>query len=276
MVVVKLLVNEREEEEIYLNDIIVFLVSITNPEAEEAKYHNEMIDRMLSELEERYKAGEISEDEYKAEKERLEKQKVEVKAYTIGSPEQPWYKHIQFQMKSNDQWIPLNWDLKVIYVNPEDPVLQLNGVDSAYVTFSIAPDDVNKIPEGSYHVKVYFLESESNTVKIKLLKKVKRKPSIEKLAFTARYLIYMKRYDDAKARIDRLLKLQPDSIEGNLLLGEFYEEKGDIDNALKYYTKARDQFYKHFPEAIEPPRYVESKISRLLYLKYLKEKERQL
>jgi len=254
-------------------DPIILTVSLSNPDAREDENHNRMIDTQIAELEEKLSRKEVGEDEYKAEAERLKAQKIEIKTYTLGSQAEPWTKTIKFYVLEAREWRPLAWGLELLYSSPKELAVTLTGDVVAYAQYGLGPDKVKEIPEGTYQIKTVISTAESNIVIIGVTKKVDKKPSEEKLSRIAEYFIKMGAYEEVIKISNRMLEANPHSIQGNILMGEYYETRKEYDKALEALLKARKEFVAQNPDVYEPPRYIDAKITRILMLKKIKPRE---
>ncbi len=271
-VMFQLNVNDDIVTTVYNGDVLMFTATITYPDAVENRYYNESIDEKISELKERYEAGDISEEEYKNEVDKLEKEKMDIKKIKIGVKGKPWVENIQFLIKNGEDWQPLNWEIVVLNYSPDGEVIELTGDELLYAELAIDPEYIVKeIPEGEYVVKARISDIESNMVGIKIIHSESKENVEDRLGKTARYYILRGNLDKARSLIDGILSVNPSSIMGLILLAQLFESMEEYDKALEALEKARKEFIAQNPDFWEPPRYIDTKITRLLIKKTMKE-----
>jgi hypothetical protein len=248
-------------EALYAGDPLVLHVSISNPFTLEDEYHNKSLDMDIQRLEEQLGRGEIEEDNFEKERERLTSEKIKVEYPTIGSTGDPWHRKIV--LIDDETNLPLKWGLKPSYNYPDQPFVELRSENQANVTFILEPEIVQKLPEARYVIKAIFNDVESNTVEITVNKREEEEPSESKLYRNTVFMLEMGAVERSLYYINEILRRDPHSINGHMLTGRYYEAKNDVKAALESYLQARKEFELKYPDSYEPPDFIDTRINAL-------------
>ncbi len=254
---------------VYENEPLILSVSMVNDGAITAASYNYPLKDEIKELENRFKAGYMEEEEFKASVEEIESRIMRERVYRLGSPE-GWPQIIKFQALSGDTWREVNWPLKVLIYLPKGQVANLDAVTSCYVEYGLDPEDAKR-PKGEFQVKALVELSkdeavESNVVTVNLLKgKVPKGESEteERLIARGEYAYKRRLYDEALNFVQRALEINPSSIPALNLLGDIEHIRGNLSVALSVYENALEEFNKQQPGRREPPHLIIKKIKRL-------------
>jgi hypothetical protein len=230
---VNLLVNEAREARIYVGDPLWCSVSILNQR--------------------RVGIGESAEPT----------------RYWVGSPNQPWPSSMRFLRKSDGEWVPLKFALRLMSKDPADPVVILGPGTSCSCEFGLDPNDVNELKPDVYLLKVLTtlveersnnsVELESNSALV-VITGERAEEDERRIMLRSRYFL---RSGDPQAALESgkmFLKLKPSSIAGLLIMGEVEEARNNLDMALTFFKKAEEQHRKQYPGLEEEPRYIIRKI----------------
>lgn len=259
-------VNDLYTDTVNRGEPLVLTLQVTYPGNLEDEQENRVIDLELEELEEMFREGEITEEEYNQEKERLEAQRKEIEIPTLGTEAEPWTGAIGFQALVDDEWSPLDWELELLTTNSSSPVLELTSQAIAVARYALDPAEVEKIPEGTYQIKAVTPDSESNPVVVGVSKEEDRSPSPTKLESNVGYFMLREAYDQALMLINTMLAANARSVLGNMLKGDLHRAMGNLQEALQSYEKAREEFVAQDPDFWEPPRVIDVKIAETMEL----------
>lgn len=265
-------INEETDIKIYEDEPIIISLSIINDEAIQAALHNTPLEVERQELERKYEKNRISEKEYKSAVEEIERNKLNFRTYRFGSPK-GWTPFIQFRVLSTEEWSDLNWPLKLLMYDPPDNVVELNASTSCYIEWGLDPQDSTQVSRGEYQLKAIakiMKPVESNVVTLtfigeKLSKAITN--SEEQLLARGRYCYKSSLFQEAKDYAERALKINSNSLEALVLLGNIEEKRGNYVKALEAYELAEKADYaQKEKEGYEPPEYIISKIITLTKL----------
>jgi tetratricopeptide (TPR) repeat protein len=265
-------INEETNIKIYEDEPIIISLSIINDEAIQAALHNTPLEVERQELERKYEENRISEKEYKSAVEEIERNKLSFRTYRFGSPK-GWIPFIQFRVLSTEEWSDLNWPLKLLMYDPPDNVVELNASTSCYIEWGLDPQDSTQVSRGEYQLKAIakiMKPVESNVVTLtfigeKLSKAITN--SEEQLLARGRYYYKSSLFQEAKDYAERALKINSNSLEALVLLGNIEEKRGNYVKALEAYELAEKADYtQKEKEGYEPPEYIISKIITLTKL----------
>jgi tetratricopeptide (TPR) repeat protein len=262
-------VNENEEAQVYLDDAVIFSVSLVNDDAIYASSHNEPLDEQIKELKREYEAKQIGEEEFKNSINEIEQQKLTVKTYRFGG-HGGWPSFIKFESIIDKEWKEVNWPLWLLLYQPHDQIANLDGSTSCYAEFGLDPRD-SKRPQGKLQVKSYVQMYEGETIEsneviveflAERMSRSKRNKE-EVLLSLVRYYYKRRKFEEALKLIQRTLKVNPHSIPALDILGDIESSRGNLRIALNTYKKALEAFYKQQPDIREPPRLLITKIRDL-------------
>lgn len=259
-------INEEFQNTLYMGDPAILSLTISNTATTEAEQYNMYLLNEANRLKEGLEKQEISEEEYTAEMEKLEAQKIDVKVPEIGGDGTPWYNTVRFHVSEGEEWNPLTWKLERSHSSPEEDSVRLTSDTQAYAEYSMSPEAVTELPEDVYEIKATLGEAESNIVIVGVSKKIDPQPTPDKMAFTARYLMAAGALTAAEALIGKMTESQPDSTQSHIMRGEYYIAAQDYGKALESFKLALEAFKRENPDEYEPPVYIEAMIAELSLL----------
>lgn len=261
--------NKETSVTVFYDEPLVLLVAIFNDSAEAAYSHNAPFRYQIRELEKKFKAGQMEEEEFKRSVEEIEQNMLKERVYRFGGPK-GWPQFIKFQVLSENTWSDANWPLKLSIFSPADQVVDLDASTSCYVEYGLDPEDPKR-PIGEFQVKalaeiVKDKTVESNVVTLNLLQKKMPKNESSKeenILNRAEYAYRRGLYEEAEEYIQSVLKDNPNSIPALNLLGNVEEKRLNLPAALSAYKKAFEEFKKQYPDSREPPDLIIENINRL-------------
>jgi tetratricopeptide (TPR) repeat protein len=261
--------NEQPNITVYKDEPLILSVSLVNDDAIHAASFNVPLEDQIKELERKFKANKITEEEFKGAAEEIKKEMLKVRIYRIGGPK-GWPYFIKFQSLLKNSWEEFKWPLRLLLQIPSSNVVTLDGWTSCYAEFGLDPEDIER-PRGEIKVKSIVeigkgITVESNIVTINFL--TKKMPETEKdkeevFIAKGRYAYKRGLHDEAIKYVQKALQANPKSLPSLNLLGNIEEKRGNLNAALSAYEKALEEYNKQYPDADEPPRLIESNISRL-------------
>lgn len=261
--------NEQTNITVYKDEPLILSVSMVNDDAIHAASFNAPLEDQIKELERKFKENMITADRFKGAVEEVKEQMLTVRIYRIGGPK-GWPYFIKFQTLLEDSWKELEWPLRLLLQYPSSNVVTLDGWTSCYAEFGLDPEDIGR-PQGEIKVKSIVeigknMTVESNIVTINILTEKmpeKDKDKEETLIAKGRYAYKRGLYDEAIKYVQKVLQFNPNSRPSLNLLGKIEEKRGNLNAALSAYEKSLEEFDKQYPDAYEPPRLIESNITRL-------------
>lgn len=261
--------NEQTNITVYKDEPLILSVSMVNDDAIHAASFNAPLEDQIKELERKFKENMITADRFKGAVEEVKEQMLTVRIYRIGGPK-GWPYFIKFQTLLEDSWKELEWPLRLLLQYPSSNVVTLDGWTSCYAEFGLDPEDIGR-PQGEIKVKSIVeigknMTVESNIVTINILTEKmpeKDKDKEEILIAKGRYAYKRGLYDEAIKYVQKVLQFNPNSRPSLNLLGKIEEKRGNLNAALSAYEKSLEEFDKQYPDAYEPPRLIESNITRL-------------
>ena len=261
--------NEQNNTTVYKDEPLILSVSMVNEDAVHAASFNVSLEDQVKQIESKFIAKKITEEEFKGKIEEIKKEMLKVRIYRIGGPK-GWPYFIKFQTLLKDSWGEVDWPLWLLMHYPSDNVITLDGWTSCYAEFGLDSEE-NKRPQGEKKVKAIIeidknTTVESNIVTINFLKekipeKVKDKEEI--LIAKGRYAYKRGLYDEAIEYIQRALQVNPHSLPSLNLMGDIEEKRGNLNASLSAYEKALEEFNEQYPDSYDPPLLIERNIGKL-------------
>jgi tetratricopeptide (TPR) repeat protein len=252
-------VADEKAVTIYHNEPLVISVGLSNKAIFKDWQWNMAADSELQKLDAYFKTGNISEEAYKKEKERIQQGKKLLKANTIGSDTQPWYDQFTFHILQNDSIQIGNWPINRLGKTPFEAVAVLNEQAFYAVDFHMPPEAVSLIKPGNYSVKALLDGVWSNEIKITVLpENIPQAVSLstEMQLRLGQYYLLAGQADKVFNYATAVLQRNPLHLEALILRGEGYILKEDYKLALTDFEKALQQHNKKFPTLYEPPEYL--------------------
>jgi tetratricopeptide (TPR) repeat protein len=266
--------DDETSATVYEDEPLIFSVSMINDTAITARSYNFPLEERIQELERRFRANKIEEEEFRNAVEEIERGMMKVRVYRFGGP-MAWPHFIKIQALSDDVWKDIDWPLWLLLYRPFDQVAELDDSTTCYVEFGLDPNDPNR-PKGEIQIKATvnmfgFETLESNDVTVNFLKKKMPKAESEKeetIVAKGKYAFKRDLYDEAMDYAQGALKAYPISIPAQILLADIQEGRGNISAALSAYEKALEEFNKQYKDMREPPVFILAQINRLKSLLY--------
>ncbi len=252
-------VADEKAVTLYQNEPLVISISVNNKTVFKDWQWNQAADDWLQKLDTIFKAGTLSEEEYKKEKERILKGKKILKADTIGTAAQPWYDQLTFYVFENDSIQIITWPINRLGKLPLEAVAVLDMNAYYGLDFHIPPETVSRIKPGKYSIKALLNGVWSNVVKITILPENMPSAVLQSTEMQLRlgqYYLLAGNADKVYSYAIAVLKREPLNIEALILRGESHILKEEYKLALADFEKALQQHYKKFPGLYEPPDYL--------------------
>jgi hypothetical protein len=168
-----------------------------------------------------------------------------------------------FSSGSSSAGALLPWRPKI--VSPTSPArVTLDGTQTSYVTFTVAPEETASTMRGPYALRASFEARSpgqwqgkiiSNPVTVTVVDAPGTATVAERKAddlLRAEYFLALKDHDHAIAAAQDVLSLDPRSIDGSFVLGTVQEGKDDLQSALGAYETALTRFHDRYP-GDDPP-----------------------
>lgn len=248
---------------------LVFRLLLRNGLAARAAGVGESLERMKKELDEMVQNQEMTKEEAE-EMMKREKVPTEVPVIVVTVSADG----VTFQQETRQGSAKLQWQIKA--VEPIAPVIvTLDAKQTASATFVASPETTLSIRKDTYRIRSEF----ENRVRGQWKGKVTSNEIVITVVETPRdttvedkkeeqksmggYYRAIKDYERAIGAAKQILMLDPQSIEGLLLLGEAQEDKGDYKAALEAYEESLHRFFKRYPGAGHPPERLMENIWRM-------------
>ncbi|MCL5744275.1 MAG: hypothetical protein M1541_10180 [Acidobacteria bacterium] len=168
----------------------------------------------------------------------------------------------------------VQWDLKLARV-PADPGLVLPARSYATVEWLLSEEATAKLAEGDYRLAA-FLEIEGGSGwngkvrSVPVSIGVIPEPEVpvpeqiwERARLRAEAAVLDGNIEDGVARMDELLKVQPDNVEALQMQATLLERGGNLVAALLSAMQAKIEFFKQCPAPEEPPEALLMLVDRL-------------
>lgn len=256
---ISLYVNQQQSARIYHDEPLLLTVSLSNPAAQNAQGWNRAADRGLQKLEESFKAGTISKEQYDTDKKKLTEGKKNVPAVTLGTAGKPWASWVTWKLIN----LSTNKEVSAGIIPLSNPtvedmaVLDANGYYTGY--FGMDPERTRGLAAGVYQMTAIVETVSSAPVRIEILN-----PALPAaVAGSDSMLLKLGQYywhkSDAEKVIryaDRVLLKNPSSLDGLSLKGDGLLLQNAWAPALEAYQKALKEYYRQNGKDAEPPEYL--------------------
>lgn len=247
-------VNETKDDTAYLNEPIIFTVTLSNQFAGWNRRNNSEAQLYLDELKSKLDKGEIKQEYYDAEVKRVKANMNVVKETTIGSVSQPWASMVEFDILNS------KGEKQKLFLTPlAFPKTEAEAVldENSYYRANYGFD--NKLAAGDYTVSVRIQDETSNKVHLTIL--VQKIPdevmnSEAMLLHFADYHYYKDENAKAMEYVSKLLSLYPNSSRGFTYRGDLYAQLEKWKESLADYEAALRLFNKQYPDSYEKPEYL--------------------
>lgn len=252
-------VNYETQQAIYRDEPVVFMVAVQNKTAQSGQLWNISADRRIQAIKDLVKEGKIKEEEGQAEIQELQKDKIPVKSITLGNAERPWAGQLKWTaiLKESDQPISLPVDL---LANPAtNAVLSLDGYKTGSAYFGISPDNVQKIEPGHYLISAEWNQVKSEAVELIIKNTMIPDTEANRENTLLRYGQYYWHTGNGNKTLEyaeKILKKNPDSVDGLSLKGDAQFMLEFYLPALESYNRAVKEHYRQYGAMAEPPEYL--------------------
>ena len=256
---VVLRINHQEKLSVYRDQPLVISLSISNPKASGHEQWNRQADYEIAQLEQNKRNGQLSDEQYNSERQRLQAGKKQVPAYSLGSASMPSWEMVKFRWIKDSKEQDINIGTKLLNSEQVPAELTLDANGWYRLQWGIDRTSTWQLKPGKYYLSVVIDRYNSNTVELEI------KPipipvstlNTETMQLDlARFALLCKRPDTAIVHAKKALSINPKSISALVLLGEAYIQTRNYASALQYFETALTYFNKQSPSAHEPPEYI--------------------
>jgi len=244
---------------LYHDEPLLLIVTLMNPAAQDQHNWNMAADRRLNKLEQMIKEGSISREQFEKEKMLVLQGKKNVPAVHIGKAGQPWRTLVKWKMVKEATTTEMRVPVTLLQLPSTDDtaVLDENGYYAAY--FGIDPDQIKQIPAATYVLTATVENETSEPVRIEI-----QNPDMPSgVAVSERMLLKTGQYhwhkgDGVKTKeyADRILAINPNSLDGLALKGDGQLLQKEYLPAMESYKKAIQEYYRQYGANSEPPEYL--------------------
>ncbi len=247
-------VNDAKYDTVYLDEPILFTVTLSNQFAEYDARNNREAQIYLDDLKSKLSKGEIKQEYYDKEAARVRATMKEPKEITVGTKSQPWAGMVSFELTKlggAKEVMPLS-----AFPYPEaEAVAVLNK--SSYHQAAYGFD--NKLAAGDYQIMVKLQGGQSNQVELTVQSQKIPGDVMNSEAMLMHFADYYSlRGDNAKAMdyASKMITLFPNSSKGFVIRGDINERLQKWNEALADYETALRLFNEQFPDSYEQPEYL--------------------
>jgi tetratricopeptide (TPR) repeat protein len=264
-ILLHLKINNRQKLTVYHDEPLLLSLSISNPKASEEEQWNRSANYKSEELDKAYYDKKISEEEWKEEKQKLERNKKKQQTIRIG-PDTPLQQLIQFFItdEKGNRIDAVFMKLLDSAAMPAELILDAN----AYYLFRWGVDRefMRRLQPGKYFISTRIENYTSAQIELT----IKDSPIPAQVLQTTdmqyqlgSFALQYGKVDSAIYHARKILKTDPSSIDALVLLGDAYTNKKNYSDALKQFQSALRSFNKQYPNSPEPPLYITSMIDWL-------------
>ena len=250
---ISLNVNDVKEDTVYLDEPVLFMISLSNQFAEYNLRNNREAQFYLDELKLQSDKGEISKEYFESETARVKASMKEVKAVKVGSETKPWAKQVEFVLvKSGSDTLGIQ---PALFQYPEsEPVSVLN--ESSYVQSAYGLE--NKLGAGEYNITVRLQGTTSHIVHLTVLPQKIPTDVLNSEAMLLHFGNYYGSLADEKKALEyasKAIAQFPNSVKAFLMRGDIYLRQSKWKEALSDYETSLRLFYERYPDSYEAPEY---------------------
>ncbi len=245
--------NDVKEDTVYLDEPVLFTVSLSNQFAQYNLRHNREAQSYLDELKAQLSKGEIKQEYFDSETARVKATMQKAEEVKVGSQGQPWAKQVEFVIvKTGD-------DTSTMQMTPfQYPETKAAVVlnENSYETGAFGLE--NKLSAGEYNITAQVQGTASDVIRLTVLSQkipTDVMNSEPMLLHLGNY--YSLQADNKKALeyASKAILLFPNSVRAFLLRGDIYLHQEKWDEALADYENSLRLFYEQYPDSYEAPEY---------------------
>ena len=251
--------NHQEKLSVYRDQPLVISLSISNPKASGYEQWNRQADNEIAQLEQNKRNGQMSDEQYNSERQRLQAGKKQVPAYSLGSASMPSWEMIKFRWIKNGKEQEIDIGTKLLNNDHVPAELMLDANGWYRLQWGIDRTATLQLKPGKYYLSVVIDKYRSNTVELEIKPMAIPTSTLNTEAMQmelGRFALLYKRPDTAIVHAKKALSINPKSITALVLLGEAYIQTRDYAAALQYFETALSYFTKQSPHVHEPPEYI--------------------
>lgn len=245
--------NDVKEDSVYVDEPILFTITLSNQFAAYNLRHNREAQSYLDELKAQLSKGEIKQEYYDSETARVKATMKKAEEAKVGSQEQPWAKQVQFVIlkvegdTSRMQLAPFQYPETKAAV-----VLNENTYEQA--AYGIE----NKLGAGEYNIATRLQGATSDMVRLTVLPQKIPNDVLNSEAMLLHFGNYYSMLADNKKALEyasRAIVLFPNSVKAYLMRGDIYQRQEKWNESLADYETSLKLFYEQYPDSYEAPEY---------------------
>jgi hypothetical protein len=257
---ISLSVNDGITAVVNNNQPLLFHVSLTNYEAQDAVMHNESVKSRIEALRREAKEKDMDREELNRRLRELTEAVKPVRSIRFGG-QSTWTGFIRLEVGDGRSWKGCSWPTHVLSWSPHAQVAELDADRVAHIELGVDPEDFAKVEKGVYalRVSVEILKgspdlSNQATVEATGLETPPDARSGEPfLTSLASYWIKRDMKDRARAFLADATSRHPGYANLFVLTGDLLREEGDLRGALDAFQRALDIYRKKQRNATEQP-----------------------
>lgn len=264
--VLTLEVNRSSRVTIYRNEPLLVTLSISNPRAFlEAQWSREA-GYWLKNLEDSFRAAVITKEKYAEARKAIEQEMKKAPFPVLGTAEKPWYELVQLQWQFLMNNKPVTVNTQRITISNQQAAIVLDENAYCLLQWAVFPGSVSQLKAGKYTIVAEINNTFSAPVEILIkpadIPAVTLQTEAVQLKLGRFYLV-AKDKKRALMHTKTLLKINPASVDGWVLMGEVLLVEEAYAAALQHFEKALALYKKQQPNTKEPPDYLLSTIQWL-------------
>jgi tetratricopeptide (TPR) repeat protein len=255
-VAIKLSVNNKQKLTVYRDEPLLLSVFISSPAASANEQWNREAAIGLQQLKARRDSQKITVEQFNVARDKIEAAIRETSPAVLGSAATPISQLTTFYTKRQNA-DTIRAPLKLLDNMPAQLVL---SADSFYVfQWGIDRKAMLKLFPGIYLLNVVIDGFRSNTVQLTIQAGTMPATVLETEKMQSALGRFCLRYENADSAIfyaKKILRKQPSSVDGLVLLGDAYVQKRDFSAALKAFQSALQAVRSRNLQSPEPPEYI--------------------
>lgn len=245
--------NDVKEDSVYLDEPILFTITLSNQFAAYNLRHNREAQSYLDELKAQLSKGEIKQEYYDSETARVRATMKKAEEVKVGSQEQPWAKQAEFVIAKVDGDTSRMQLPAFQYPETKDAVV-LNENSYEQAAYGIE----NKLGAGEYNITTRLQGATSDMVHLTVLSQKIPNDVLNSEAMLLHFGNYYSLFADNKKAIEyatKTISLFPNSVKAFLMRGDIYQRQEKWNESLADYETSLKLFYEQYPDSYEAPEY---------------------
>lgn len=245
--------NDVKEDSVYLDEPVLFTVTLSNQFAAYNLRHNREAQSYLDELKAQLSKGEIKQSYYDSETARIKATMKKTEEVKVGSQGQPWSKQVEFVI------VKVEGDTSRMQL----PAFQYPETKAAVVLNENSYEQAaygieNKLGAGEYNITAILQGATSDMVHLTVLSQKIPNDVMNSETMLLHFGNYYNMMADNKKALEyatKAISLFPNSVKAFLMRGDIYQRQERWKESLADYETSLKLFYEQYPDSFEAPEY---------------------